>query len=121
MGWDFHVEMETGGSEPTVIEPSLSSGSYTHNCNGMMRKALQAVGALEGLGEWHMYNLDRKPCAEVSALLGPAIEWWKNNRGAMVDLVPENGWGDEPGAFAFWSGVQSFCAEHSRAVCRLGG
>lgn len=119
MGWDFHVEMETGAAEASVVEQTCRN--YTHNCNSMMRRALDAVGALGGLGDAELYALDKKPCTEVSALLEPAIEWWRANRQIVVELAPINGFGNEPGALAFWSAVQSLCAEHSRAVCRLGG
>jgi hypothetical protein len=86
----------------------------------MMRKALDAVGGLEQLGDDHLYALNRKRCAEVHAILAPAIAWWSTRIGVMKELEPANGWGDERTAYAFWSDLCNEC-KGKQGTVRMNG
>jgi len=100
---------------------SLRIGDFTHNCNEMMRRAMDAVGTLALLGEHHLYNLQGMTGAAAAELLVPAMEWWKQNRDAMADLVPENGWGSEASALDFWGRVAKACVDHPDGTLEMNG
>jgi hypothetical protein len=100
----------------------IEIGNYTHNCNPMMRRALDAVGHLEELGEEHLYALNGKPCSEVGPILREAIEWWAAQPGdVMSDLEPTNGWGDSRSAFDFWRRVADACVAYPAGHLAMGG
>lgn len=118
MSWDAWVEIDTGNGE------TLAAGdlNYTHNCNEMMRRALDAVGELAPLGEHQLYALDGTSCAKAADILGRALHWWEQQpREFFKQFEPENGWGDADGAYRFWSAVKALCLKHPKATLRLCG
>jgi len=123
MSWDVSVEYppcKECGREESYSEPEMSN--YTHNCNEMMRRSLEAVGQLEPLGESNLYALNGRPCAEIGPILKQATDWWAAQpEGVMDDLVPSNGWGHADTALKFWTGIADLCLEHPRATLKLGG
>jgi hypothetical protein len=96
-------------------------GNYTHNCNSMMRKALDATGQLEPLGDDHLYALNGLPCVEIGPILDKAMNWWQEHADEMVELNPSNGWGDADSAYNFWRRVATACVEHPKARLRMHG
>ncbi len=115
MSWDIWVESppcEHCGRPASAGELR----NYTHNCNEMLRRSLAAVGRLDELGDRQLYALDGLPCARAAEMLAPALEWWSRSREALMRLNPENGWGDEASAFAFWRWVLNQCRSNPLAT-----
>jgi len=117
MGWNVSVDYE---NDPE-FEMHEDCPNFTHNCNGMMRAALDATGNLVKLGENHLYALSGKVCGQVAGMLGPALLWWRKNPESMAEFVPKNGWGSAEEAFGFWVDVYNLCVKHPNAVIRMGG
>lgn len=100
----------------------LDIDNYTHNCNSMMRRAMESVGTLNSLGDRHLYGLDQMSCAAAAGLLCPAIAWWRSQPDdAMEDLEPTNGWGSAETALMFWGGIADACARHPQGTLEMGG
>lgn len=100
MSWDASIEHPD--ESEFEFEFESESWNYTHNCNQMMRNALEAIGELEKLGERHLYNLDGISVAEVVRIFEPALLWWRGHCKLQAKHNAPNGWGDEPSAYRFW-------------------
>ena len=119
MSWDIWVKMDTGAGNELCGDEDLN---YTHNCNSMIRAALDAVGQLEPLGPDHLYALDGMPCARVGQMLSAALAWWEKQPPEFFEaMAPKNGWGDAKSAFRFWSRVKALCLRHPAATLVVSG
>lgn len=121
MSWNAYIQFPHC-SECGRRSEDEELGGYTHNCNGIMRAALDAVGQLDQLGGDHLYALDRKRCCEVGPVLAKALAWWDEQpAGWAKDMEPDNGWGDEPGARKFWGRIAKACSEYPDGLLRMSG
>jgi hypothetical protein len=122
MSWYAYVDLEKCPTCGRGGQECLEMDNYTHNTNSMMRRAMEAVGTLDRLGEDHLYALNHMPCREALEILDPAIDWWAAQpNGVMDDLNPENGWGHSSSAFEFWKGIRDACKKHPTGVLELHG
>ena len=118
MSWDIWIKMDTGAGNNLCSE----SLNYTHNCNPMIRAALDAVGQLEPLGPDHLYALDDMPCEKAGKILSKALDWWKAQPPALFEAMePANGWGDAKSAYRFWEEVKNLCLRHPKATLVVSG
>jgi len=118
MSWDVWVYEDPGSGVEGIHDCGLN---YTHNCNRMMRRALDAVGSLEMLGEDHLYALDGMPCQDTGVMLDAAMRWWADNPDIMAEMNPANGWGDSVSAYRFWRTVADMCLAHPAGTLRMDG
>jgi hypothetical protein len=104
MGWDFWLEVDTGGEQLVSIGDSVN---HTHNTNGMWR--------LAGL---ELKEADGKLAAEVGPLVTAAVGWMLDNESLCRPMEPPNGWGTYESTVSALERVAELCADHPKATCR---
>ena len=122
MSWDASIALSPCEHCGRADDFELDYSNYKHNCNSMMRRAMESVDTLGILGEHHLYNLNNMPCLEAAKLLCPAIFWWRGQvDNVMADLEPVNGWGSAETALRFWGGIADACAQHPDGILGMRG
>lgn len=121
MSWHAWIEFDPDICSSCGQSREIDLGNYTHNCNKMMRLALNEVGHLEELGERDLYALDGESCLEWGPKLVEAIDWWSANYKEVAVLNPVNGRGDCHSAFVWWRDLAMQCHSNPDGILRMLG
>lgn len=108
MSYDFHMEIDTGGHEPTEL-PNLDE-NYTYNVSPMFREAFGGDG---------INQLDSTTGAECAELLRHAILKMSSDRARYEAMNPPNGWGNYEGALDLLVRLLRWCVKHPKATMRI--
>lgn len=108
MGWDFSMEVDTGGSDPVTIVDDLN---YTYNVSPMLYDALPFADGVKG----------------INGMLGhQALSGLREGLAAMQDhpdkyraMAPKNGWGDYNGALMVLKTLIYWAEAHPKATFRV--
>lgn len=106
MSADYWLEIDTGGPEPAVVDPSLNC---TYNLGPMLRAA--------GFPGWQA--LIGAPASEVGGMLRSVADRLRSDPVKYREYNPSNGWGTYEGAIEFLDEFAAACAAHPRAT--IGG
>lgn len=110
MGWDVHLEIDAGGTEPVPL--TILDRNYTWNVYPMFQAALGEDGFCnnwDGLSA----SVAAVRCSQILAALDA-------DPPRFMALAPPNGWGDFGGARAFIEAIGNACAKAPLATLRVG-
>lgn len=103
---------------PSQLEETCLAevGNYTSNVSGMWARALEATAgdAAPRRARDEAVSLsatDGWTCERAAPVLIAAAGWMRGHRAELVDLNPENGWGNYDGALDYLERAAALCRQ----------
>jgi hypothetical protein len=109
MGYDVSFEIDTGGTEPFILE----NFNHTFNCSRMFCDALRIAGLHETDG---IRALHKKSAEDVRQYLQSAIEDMQSRKDYYQRFNPENNWGSYETAIQFLKDLEKMAAKHPKSI-----